>query len=43
MITGSVIAPEDASAASPPDRGDEELLRVEGMTMPGIVKDASFS
>jgi ABC-type sugar transport system ATPase subunit len=44
-ITGSTeTAPERrARRVTPQTMGDEELLRVEGLTVPDIVEDASFS
>ena len=44
-ITGSAeAAPERRERrVTLADRGDEELLRVEGLTLPGVVEDASFS
>jgi ABC-type sugar transport system ATPase subunit len=41
-ITGSAIAPESRTRHVLPE-GAPELLRVEGMTAPGVVEDASFT
>jgi ABC-type sugar transport system ATPase subunit len=41
-ITGSAIAPESRARHVLPE-GAPELMRVEGMTAPGVVEDASFT
>jgi ABC-type sugar transport system ATPase subunit len=41
-ITGATRAPETRRRHVPPE-GGEEILRVEGMSLPGSVEDASFS
>jgi ABC-type sugar transport system ATPase subunit len=41
-ITGSHVAPEQRRRRSSP-QGTEEVLRVEGMSLPGVVHDASFT
>jgi ABC-type sugar transport system ATPase subunit len=42
-ITGSSTATGSATRWQPPDGEREEILRVEGMTLPGVVHDVSFS